>query len=102
MTQATGMPELPIGMYVLVSNKQAPEHDRVIKDQVRREVLQRDDYRCTECGWAHYNWNPSDPRHLEAHHMIHHMEGGMNTLDNLITLCNICHDKAHAKDKNNE
>jgi hypothetical protein len=97
MTQASGMPELPVGMYTLISDRQAPEHDRVIKDQVRREVLQRDDYRCQECGWTHEKWNPSDPRHLEAHHIKQHVEGGENTVENLTTLCNICHDKAHAK-----
>lgn len=97
MTQTSGMPELPVGMYTLISERQAPEHDRVIKDQVRREVLQRDDYKCQECGWTHEKWNPSDPRHLEAHHIKQHVEGGENTVMNLLTLCNICHDKAHSK-----
>ncbi len=96
MTQATGMPELPVGMYTLVSDRQSPEHERVIKDHVRREVLQRDDYKCRKCGWRHENWNPSDPRHLEAHHIKLHAEGGENTMENLITLCCTCHDKVHA------
>ena len=97
MTQSTGMPDLPVGTYTLVSDRQAPEHERVIKDQVRREVLQRDDYKCMKCGWHHEKWNPSDPRHLEAHHVKLHAEGGENTAENLMTLCNVCHDKAHAK-----
>lgn len=97
MTKTTGMPDLPVGVYVLASNRQAPEHDRVIPDPVRREVLQRDDYKCQHCGWHHEKWNPSDPRHLEAHHIKQHAEGGENTEENLITLCNICHDKVHAK-----
>lgn len=95
MTQATGMPDLPVGTYTLASTRQAPEHDRTIRDQVRREVLQRDDYRCRHCGWHYEKWNPSDPRHLEAHHEHHHADGGENTAENLITLCNICHDKMH-------
>lgn len=96
-TQATGRPDLPVGIYVLESDRQAPEHDRVIKDHVRRSILQRDKYTCQECGWNHEMWNPSDPRHLEAHHIKQHVDGGENTSDNLITLCNICHDIEHHK-----
>lgn len=97
MTQSTGMPDLPVSMYVLVEERQAPEHDRVVKDAVRREVYMRDGHTCRDCGWNHDLWNPSDPRHLEAHHMKHHADGGENTVENLITLCNICHDKRHSK-----
>jgi hypothetical protein len=95
VTKTTGMPELPIGIYILAEDRQAPEHDRVIPDHVRRAVLQRDDYRCRDCGWHQEKWNPSDPRHLEAHHLLQHSRGGENTEDNLITLCNICHDGRH-------
>jgi hypothetical protein len=97
VTKATGRPDLPVGVYVLDSDRQAPEHDRVIPDAVRRKVLKRDGYKCTECGWHHGIWNQSDPRHLEAHHVEHHVAGGENTAENLITLCNICHDVAHKK-----
>jgi phytoene dehydrogenase-like protein len=100
MTQGTGMPELPVSMYVLVEDHQAPEHDRVIKDAVRREVYMRDGHTCQECGWNHDLWNPSDPRHLEAHHVKHHVDGGENSVKNLVTLCNICHDKRHRKGEN--
>lgn len=95
VTKTTGMPDLPIGVYVLAEDRQAPEHDRVIPDHVRRAVLQRDGYKCQECGWHHEKWNPSDPRHLEAHHKEQHADGGANKEENLVTLCNICHDKVH-------
>jgi len=95
-TRATGRPDLPIGVYVLEEDRQAPEHDRQIPDSVRGEVLMRDEYRCTQCGWRHELWNPSDPRHLEAHHVKQHKDGGENTVENLITLCTVCHDKVHA------
>jgi hypothetical protein len=95
-TKTTGRPDLPVGFYVLESDRQAPEHDRKIPDPVRREVLQRDKYKCHSCGWSYEQWNPSDPRHLEAHHIKHHVKGGKNIAENLITLCNICHDKEHA------
>ena len=84
-----------MGVYVLEADRQAPEHDRQIPDPVRREVLRRDGYACTLCGWTHELWNPSDPRHLEAHHVEHHVDGGANTADNLVTLCTVCHDEVH-------
>ena len=63
----------------------------------RYEILARDNYTCQDCGWTHEQWNRSDPRHLEAHHIKPHAAGGENTTDNLITLCNICHDVRHKK-----
>lgn len=95
VTKTTGMPDLPVGVYVLAENRQAPEHDRIIPDHLRRAVLLRDDYKCQECGWHHEKWNPSDPRHLEAHHKEQHVDGGANREENLVTLCNICHDNVH-------
>lgn len=97
VTKTTGMPDLPVGVYLLAQDRQAPQHDRVIPDHIRREVLERDGYKCRECGWHHQKWNPSDPRHLEAHHKQQHVKGGANTADNLITLCSVCHDKVHRK-----
>lgn len=95
VTKNTGNPNLPIGTYILQSNRQSPEHDRKISDELRREVLRRDGYKCTRCNWSHSEWNPSDPRHLELHHVIHHAKGGENREDNLIVLCTACHDKEH-------
>ena len=94
-TKTTGRPDLGIGVYVLQSDRQMPEHDRRIPDDVRGEVLRRDGYRCTECGWSHEEWNPSDPRHLELHHIEHHVRGGSNEPENLRTLCTVCHDRVH-------
>lgn len=97
VTKTSGLPDLPVGVYVLAEDRQAPEHDRVIPDNIRRAILQRDDYRCQKCGWHHDKWNRSDPRHLEAHHVKQHVQGGANKEENLITVCNICHDKIHRK-----
>lgn len=93
----TGRPDLPIGAYVLENADQAPAHDRKIPDDVRREVLVRDQYSCTTCGWTNKQWDKSDPRHLELHHVHQHAKGGANTTDNLTTLCNVCHKKVHAR-----
>jgi len=96
-TKTTGRPDLGVGTYVLQADRQSPDHDRRIPDDVRREVLRRDQYRCQLCGWSHKEWNPSDPRHLELHHIKPHMKGGANTEENLKTLCTVCHDKVHRK-----
>ena len=94
-TRSTGRPDLPIGVYMLEQDRQSPAHDRKIPDPVRCAVLVRDGYRCTQCSWHHDQWNPADPRHLELHHIEAHAKGGKNTEDNLMTLCNICHDDRH-------
>lgn len=96
LTRASGLPNLPVGTYVLEEDRQSPEHDRKIPDPVRRAVLRRDEYRCTECGWTHDDHNRSDPRHLELHHVKPHVEKGDNTENNLITLCTVCHDAVHS------
>ncbi len=97
-TRNTGNPDLPVGVYMLEENRQAPEHDRKISDPIRAKVIERDHYQCRMCHWTHDKKNPSDPRSfLELHHIKHHAEGGENTPENLITLCNVCHDEVHRK-----
>jgi len=95
VTKQTGMPELPVGTYVLELDRQAPPHDRKIHDAIRRRVLRRDKYSCRECGWKIEEYNRADPRILELHHKMRHVDGGENTEGNLVTLCNICHDQVH-------
>ncbi len=99
VTKSTGRPDLAVGVYVLQADRQSPEHDRHIPDDIRREVLRRDGYRCKECDWSHEVWNPSDPRHLELHHVKYHADGGENSKDNLTTLCTVCHDKTHRRER---
>lgn len=76
VTKNTGRPDLNIGIYVLEADRQSPEHDRHIPDTVKRGVLRRDRYKCRKCGWTHDEWNRSDPRHLELHHVKPHVDGG--------------------------
>jgi len=97
-SRLNGRPDLPIGVYILEEDRQAPVHDRKIDDRVRGNVLKRDTYCCVDCGWSRKDWNADDPRYLELHHIQHHADGGDNTEDNLITLCNICHDAVHRKE----
>lgn len=97
VTKQTGRPDLSVGVYLLEMDRQAPVHDRLIPDPVRVAVLGRDSYQCLHCGWHINEWNKADPRILELHHKKHHAKGGDNTEENLITLCNICHDEVHRK-----
>lgn len=95
-TRNTGHPDLPVGVYLLEEDRQAPEHDRRIPDPVRTKILQRDHFACRMCRWSHDQKNPSDPRaFLELHHIKHHADRGENTPENLIALCNVCHDEVH-------
>lgn len=96
--KASGRADLPVGVYVLESLRQLPPHDRTIPDAVRRRVLERDRFQCVECGWSYERACPADPRrNLELHHKKPHVEGGENVVENLTTLCNVCHDRKHAK-----
>lgn len=96
VTKATGRRDLPVGVYLLEEDRQAYEHDRIIPDLVRVEVLERDDFCCVKCGWNRTMQSQSDPRKiLELHHKKPHKDGGENSVENLITLCNVCHDDLH-------
>lgn len=95
-TKNTGRNDLPVGVYVLEEDRQAYEHDRIIPDPIRVAVLERDGFKCTCCGWSRDKLNRDDPRKmLELHHKQQHKDGGENTVENLITLCNVCHDAIH-------
>ena len=98
LTKMQGRPEIPVGSYVLAEDKQSPTHDRKISDSVRIAVLQRDRFKCRHCGWSRADLQPDDPRKfLELHHVHEHAHGGLNTIENLVTLCNVHHDAVHAK-----
>lgn len=103
VTRNTGRPELPVGVYMLEHDRQAEPHDRKIPDDVRVAVLQRDNFACQAagCGWTREQAAPGDPRRfLELHHIEHHAVGGTNSIDNLMTLCNVHHDAVHRAAKN--
>lgn len=98
VTRNSGRDDLAVGVYVLEEDRQTYEHDRAIPDPVRVAVLQRDGFKCVECGWSRSMLLPDDPRKmLELHHRQHHKDKGANTVDNLETLCNVHHDERHRK-----
>lgn len=96
VTNTSGRPDLPAGYYMLEEDRQAAVHDRKIPDPVRVKVLDRDHYACRKCNWKPIDRNSYDPRKLlELHHLEYHHKGGTNTIDNLVTLCNVHHDEVH-------
>jgi HNH endonuclease len=99
-TKNSGRQDLAVGVYVLEEDRQAYEHDRRIPDPVRLAVLQRDGFKCVRCGWSRNLLSPDDPRKmLELHHVKHHVNKGDNSVDNLITLCNVHHDDEHRQSR---
>ena len=53
----------------------------------REAILHRDKYTCQICGKKHTR--------VEVHHIIYRNQGGTDDEDNLITLCEDCHDAVH-------
>lgn len=50
----------------------------------RRKCIERDGHRCRKC---------RSSTGLEAHHIVERANGGADDLDNLVTLCSLCHDE---------
>jgi HNH endonuclease len=100
VTKNSGRDDLAVGVYVLEEDRQTFPHDRKIPDSVRVAVLQRDGFKCTArgCGWNRAKATRDDPRKmLELHHIRQQKDKGDNTVENLITLCNVHHDEIHSK-----
>jgi 5-methylcytosine-specific restriction endonuclease McrA len=55
-------------------------------DHLRRQVLERDGWRCQQCGCA---------TQLEVHHVRSRSGLGDDACENLITLCADCHKAIH-------
>ena len=55
--------------------------------RIRTQCFKRDKYTCQRCDKIN-----GQGRGLSAHHIIPRSEGGEDNIENLITLCNPCHD----------
>jgi 5-methylcytosine-specific restriction protein A len=55
---------------------------------LRKLVLERDGWRCQECGSA---------RNLQVHHLRPRSQLGGDRMQNLITLCACCHGLCHRR-----
>jgi len=60
-----------------------------LDENLRLACLTRDDFTCQKCS--------KKETLLEAHHVVWTTKGGKDSIYNLITLCEICHDKVHQK-----
>lgn len=58
---------------------------------VRAQVLQRDGFKCVECGTATKNAD------TDVHHLLPRSAGGTDDPSNLVTLCDGCHAAHHPK-----
>ncbi|MHB8412151.1 MAG: HNH endonuclease [Candidatus Acidiferrales bacterium] len=62
--------------------------DRQDYDELRKQVLERDGWRCQNCGSS---------ENLQVHHIQSRGRLGDDALENLITLCACCHRDVHLK-----
>ena len=60
--------------------------DPVSYERLRRQILDRDGWRCQSCGTM---------SNLEVHHRQFRSHSGADSEENLITLCTACHAGAH-------
>lgn len=72
-------------------NKKGRKGNRKISKNVRQQVLARDKV-CQHCGT-----DGSTRNKLTLHHIKYRRHGGTSTPDNLITLCESCHQEHHKK-----
>jgi len=61
--------------------------DPMSYEHLRQQILRRDGWRCQSCGTV---------SNLEAHHKQFRSQAGVDTEENLITLCAACHDRVHS------
>jgi hypothetical protein len=64
-----------------------------VRASVRDQVVQRDGYRCQECGVRVGKNVLGRLKGLQfhAHHKVPQSKGGKDTPDNLVTMCVVCH-----------
>ncbi|MBC8458172.1 MAG: HNH endonuclease [Deltaproteobacteria bacterium] len=58
-----------------------------LDENLRLACLIRDDFTCQKCGKGN--------RRLQAHHIVWTTKGGKDSIYNLVTFCENCHDKVH-------
>lgn len=73
-------------------------------DEIKKIILERDNYKCQFCGWTPDDYDPnlkSTHRTLTVHHKTYeHLYDELNHLDDLIVLDNICHSACHKSPSN--
>lgn len=91
--------------------KDDPEYKRYTKyiaskefKEIKDIIFERDGYSCCACGWNINEYDPekkSNKRTLQCHHRTYkHLYDERNHLEDLITICNICHRAVHSAPSN--
>lgn len=63
-------------------------------DQIRRQIYERDGYRCVNCGRG---GGPNGKAELHVDHVLPRSRGGPDVAANMRTLCRSCHGARHAR-----
>lgn len=66
----------------LIQERLRPRLEPVVYAELRKQVIERDSWRCRNCGTAD---------NLQVHHRNWRSRMGNDCLENLITLCVSCH-----------
>lgn len=74
--------------FLFLSDPDSPHHKAVIPAALRRQVFQRDGFKCQHCGSGD---------HLSADHILPESRGGPTIFRNLQTLCRSCNSKKGTK-----
>ena len=69
------------------------DEKRQISDEEKIAAFEKHD-KCELCGRSF-----KDYKEAEYHHKIRHVDGGKSEIDNIMVLCEECHDKIHGKEK---
>jgi 5-methylcytosine-specific restriction endonuclease McrA len=73
--------------------------------ELRRQVYERDEWTCRDCGVHCHNKIQSRNergRRIQAHHIVSRRDGGKDEIDNLMTLCMSCHMKREWREHRRE
>ena len=93
-------PRLKVGVYILNSLEVTETHDRNIDDNTKAKALKRDDFCCQKCHISIDKLNHHLPQKRFEYHHIHPAEfKGGREIDNVATLCNVCHVEIHKYNK---
>ena len=57
-----------------------------LSEEIRKKLFERDNYSCQKCGFQ-----DKTTEELEPHHIVLRVNCGNGEIQNLITLCSICH-----------
>lgn len=93
------------------TDKSDPEYVKYTKyiaskefKEIKDIVFERDNYSCCSCGWNISEYDPdkkSNKRTLQCHHKTYkHLYDEKNHLDDLSTLCSVCHRAIHSAPSN--